>query len=64
MLDSESSGGMASSRALVRSVEEKERGWDWRKGLGKDAKGEDMLRILRSGLAKDIAKHWVTSAGA
>lgn len=63
MLMSESSGGVSGSRTLVRSEEEKKRGWDWRKGLGKDAKGEDVLRILRLGLAKDIAKHWVTSAG-
>ena len=46
------------------SKDDVKRGWDWRKGLEKDAKGEDVLRILRLGLAKDIAKHWVTSAGA
>jgi len=63
MLESEPSGGMNGSRALIRPEEEEKRGWDWRKGLGEDVKGEDVLRILRLGLAKDIAKHWITSAG-
>jgi len=59
MLQSESSG-MSSSKAVVKSGEEEKRGWDWRTGLGEDAKGEDVLRILRLGLAKDIAKHWMS----
>jgi len=58
MLRSESSG-MGNSRALVKSGKEEKRGWDWRIGFGEDAKGEDVLRILRLGLAKDIAKHWM-----
>lgn len=61
MLDSESSNGIGSSRALVKSQEDdRKRGWDWRKGLAKDAKGEDVLRILRLGLAKEIARHWIS----
>ena len=60
MLDSESSNGMGSSGALIKSQEDKRRGWDWRKGLGQSAKGEDVLRILRLGLAKDIARHWIS----
>ncbi|KAK4695287.1 hypothetical protein P7C71_g2436, partial [Lecanoromycetidae sp. Uapishka_2] len=63
MLESDSNVGMSGSRALVKPGEEERRGWDWRKGLDKDAKGEGVLRILRLGLAKDIAEHWVTSAG-
>lgn len=59
MLDSESSNGIGRSRALVKPQEDKKRGWDWRKGLAEDAKGEDVLRMLRLGLAKDIAKHWI-----
>lgn len=35
------------------------RGWDWRKGLKREAKGEDVLRILRLGLARDVARVWV-----
>lgn len=60
MLDSESSGHMGNSKALISSQEEEKRGWDWRKGLGKDAKGEDVLRILRLGLAKELARHMLT----
>lgn len=59
MLQSESSGMGSGSRALVKSREGEKRGWDWRSGLGEDTKGEDVLRILRLGLAKDIAKHWM-----
>ena len=58
---------MSDSRAVV-NAEEKEgqvvkRAWDWRKGFGEKAKGEEVLRMLRLGLAKDIAKHWVTGEG-
>ena len=63
MLDSEFGSG-SGSRALVKPGKEKSRGWDWRKGLGKDAQGEDVLRILRLGLAKDIARHWIMEEGA
>ena len=60
MLNSESSNGISSSRALVKCQEGRKRGWDWRKGLAENAKGEDVLRILRVGLAKDIARHWIS----
>lgn len=60
MLGSESSNGIGSSRALVKQGEDKKRGWDWRKGLAEEAKGEDVLRILRLGLANDIARHWIS----
>ena len=61
MLDSESSDGMGSSKALAKSEENEKRGWDWRKGLERDAKGSDVLRILRLGLAREIARHMVSS---
>jgi hypothetical protein len=32
-----------------------ERGWDWRAGLPEDAKAEDVLRVLRLGLAKGMS---------
>ena len=60
MLDSESSDGVGGSRALAKPQEEEKRGWDWRKGLAENATGEDVLRILRLGLAKDIARHWIS----
>lgn len=58
MLQSESSN-MSDSRTLVKLGGNEKRGWDWRTGLEDNAKGEDVLRILRLGLAKDIAKHWI-----
>ncbi len=60
MLDSESSNGIGGSRAPVKSQEDKKREWDWRSGLAESAKGEDVLRMLRLGLAKDIARHWMS----
>lgn len=62
MFDSESSNDAANSKALVQSREVRKRGWDWREGLSRDAKGDDVLRILRLGLAQDIARHWMNGA--
>ena len=45
-----------------RDEDEANKGWDWRKGLatvaGKNAKGEDVLKILRVQVAKEMAKAW------
>lgn len=40
-------------------MDDVKRGWDWRKGMRKDAKGQDVLRLLRAGLAQDLAKGWI-----
>jgi hypothetical protein len=32
-----------------------DRGWDWRAGLSEDVSGEDILRMLRLGLAKGLS---------
>jgi hypothetical protein len=32
------------------------RGWDWRVGLSESARGEDVLRLLRVGLAKGLSR--------
>ena len=61
MLDSQSSDDMGSSKALVKSEEGVKRGWDWRKGMSRDAKGVDLLRIVRLGLAREIARHMISS---
>ncbi|OAA69801.1 nuclear pore complex subunit Nup85 [Cordyceps fumosorosea ARSEF 2679] len=39
-----------------------ERGWDWRKQWQMSTKGEDVLRKLRLGLAKDLAALWLEEA--
>ncbi|KUI62679.1 Nucleoporin NUP85 [Cytospora mali] len=38
------------------------RGWDWRSGLEYSTSAEDVLRILRLGLTKDLAKLWLVEA--
>lgn len=35
-----------------------QRVWDWRLGLKKDATGEDVLKILRLGLAREMSRVW------
>ena len=52
-----SGGGGGNTKAEVK------RGWDWRKGLRRDAKGEEVLRVLRLGLARDVARVWVEGDG-
>jgi hypothetical protein len=34
------------------------RTWDWRKGLEKDTRASDVLKILRLGLARELARGW------
>lgn len=38
------------------------RGWDWRKGISASTTGSDILRMLRLGLAKELARVWVLEA--
>lgn len=57
MLASQLKQSMSSSGVLVRG--NIKRGWDWRRGISASMKAEDLLRILRHGLAKDLAKAWL-----
>ncbi|KAL6235720.1 hypothetical protein BDW75DRAFT_132772 [Aspergillus navahoensis] len=53
-----SSGSAEGSGVLVPRHSEKSpsgREWDWRAGLAEDAKGEDVLRMLRLGLANGLS---------
>ena len=36
-----------------------QRGWDWRAGMKEGATGQDLLRILRLNLAREVARAWV-----
>lgn len=36
-----------------------ERGWDWRDFISTETTGNDLLRLLRLGLAKDLGKAWL-----
>ncbi|KAJ9301220.1 hypothetical protein DTO271G3_1355 [Paecilomyces variotii] len=53
------SGSGSGSGILVprpgQKSETVQRGWDWRAGLPEDAKGSDILRILRLGLARGLS---------
>jgi hypothetical protein len=51
------SSSASSSGVLVKGPVR--RGWDWRANLQKDTSSDVVLRILRLGLAKDIARGWV-----
>lgn len=46
----------------VSSSGKMHRGWDWRKGWTSNTKGEDVVRKLRLGLAKDLATLWLEDA--
>ena len=63
MLSSQSSDEMKSNGSIVKTLEATKKGWDWRAGVSRDATAEDVLRILRLGLAKDMAKHWIENDG-
>lgn len=49
------------SAVLVKGghVDESKRGWDWRKGFMRGAKGEDVVRVLRLNIAKEIGRAFV-----
>ncbi|KAF9886432.1 hypothetical protein FE257_011464 [Aspergillus nanangensis] len=59
MLESARTGSTSSSGVLVPRSNEgrgpQERGWDWRAELPVDTKGEDILRMLRLGLARGMS---------
>jgi hypothetical protein len=46
------------SAVLVKGggVDESKRGWDWRRGFNKGASGEDLIRVLRLGVAREIGR--------
>ncbi|KAG8533761.1 uncharacterized protein KY384_001502 [Bacidia gigantensis] len=54
-LDSEDMDGNSSAGKSQQAIK---RGWDWREGTSKSDTGVELLRRLRGGLARDIAKHW------
>ena len=57
MLASQLKQSMSSSGVLVKG--NIKRGWDWRSGISANTTGEDVLRILRLGLARDLATAWL-----
>ncbi|KAF2458172.1 hypothetical protein BDY21DRAFT_319422 [Lineolata rhizophorae] len=68
MLGSVTSGGTGTSGSSVlvdsfKDTESRKRGWDWRKGFGKDAGKDEVVRMLRLSLAREMAKAWVETEG-
>lgn len=57
MFASQLQRSVSSSGVLVKG--DIKRGWDWRRGLAAGTSGEDILQILRLGLAKDLARAWI-----
>ena len=54
---SQSKSSGSSSGVLVKGPVK--RGWDWRQGLGREAKGEDVLAVLRLGLSREMSRTWL-----
>ncbi|KAI9845114.1 MAG: hypothetical protein M1838_001903 [Thelocarpon superellum] len=50
-------GSIGSSGVLVKG--DVKRGWDWRTGLPKNTSANEVLRVLRLGLARDLARAWL-----
>ncbi|KAL9031675.1 MAG: hypothetical protein Q9196_000307 [Gyalolechia fulgens] len=66
MMDSETRESTGSEGVMVDLVggavlgrDDTPRGWDWRQGVRADASGAELLRMLRLGLARDMARAWV-----
>ncbi|KAF1955420.1 hypothetical protein CC80DRAFT_493301 [Byssothecium circinans] len=58
--DFSSAGGVSteSSAFLIQDgkVDDSRRGWDWRKGFPRGAQGEELIRVLRLGVARELAR--------
>lgn len=59
MMASQLQKSLGPGSALTKNVK---RGWDWRKEMTAKTKGEDVMRRLRLGLAKDLAGLWLAEA--
>ncbi|KAI9825666.1 MAG: hypothetical protein M1832_001010 [Thelocarpon impressellum] len=55
--DGRTGGSIGSSGVLVKT--DARRGWDWRTGLAREAKGDSVLRMLRLGLAREVGRAWL-----
>jgi hypothetical protein len=60
LLASQLQRSIGNSGVLVKS--NVKRGWDWRKGVTANTTGENILQMLRLGLAKDLARAWIMEA--
>jgi len=60
MLASQLHRSISSSGVLVKG--DVKRGWDWRSGLEVGMTSEDVLKMFRFGLAKELAKVWIAES--
>lgn len=60
MLASQLKQSMGSSGVMVKG--NIKRGWDWRQGVSANTTGDDVLRVLRLGLAKSLASAFLIEA--
>ena len=56
--------GMSSGTSLTNGnprpkPDPEQRGWDWRVEVKEGSTGADVLRVLRLGLAKEVARAWL-----
>jgi hypothetical protein len=58
MLNSHSTGLNSEGSGVLISGPAK-RSWDWRVGLKKDSTPEQLLRVLRLAIAKELAGVWI-----
>jgi len=60
MIASQLQRSISGSGVLVK--ENTKRAWDWRRGLSAGVTAEEVLQMLRYGLAKDLARAWILEA--
>ncbi|GME37145.1 hypothetical protein GTA08_BOTSDO09863 [Neofusicoccum parvum] len=58
LLPSTEGSGILIGEASGTLSKDAKRGWDWRKGLQKGAKGKDVTDFLRARAAQELAKAW------
>jgi hypothetical protein len=51
--------GTGSALTNGKQEDDYRRAWDWRTTIKDGSTAEDLLRILRSGLAKEVARAWI-----
>ncbi len=60
MLASQLHRSIAGSGVLGKAAAR--RGWNWRSGLTASTTAEDVLRMMRLGLSRDLARLWIAEA--
>lgn len=59
LLESLSSNSTDQAVANSDTLPKAEKGWDWRDGMQEEWGAEDLLRVIRLGLARTLARSWI-----